>query len=57
MITKTPSDNNVHGMDSALNDDEISKLGKPRLGNISKCTIKIKENKEFKVKPYIITHQ
>lgn len=30
-------------------DEKIALLGKPRLGDVIKCTINIKENKEFKV--------
>lgn len=29
--------------------DKLNELGKPRLGDIVKCIIKIKESKEFKV--------
>jgi hypothetical protein len=30
-------------------DEKIALLGKPRLGEINKCQIRIKESKEFKV--------
>lgn len=29
--------------------DEIALLGKPKLGELYKCTVRIKESKEFKV--------
>lgn len=34
-------------------DEKIALLGKPRLGDAVKCTINIKENKEFKVRNHL----
>lgn len=32
------------------NVDDVAMLGKPKLGELYKCTIRIKESKEFKVR-------
>lgn len=45
--------NNESGVDSEAqtltSSDEIALLGKPKLGELYKCTVRIKESKEFKV--------
>lgn len=40
-VTPAPAD--------AVNAENVNELGKPRLGEITKCVVKIKESKEFKV--------
>lgn len=32
-----------------IEDDNVADLGKPRLGDVKRCSIKIKESTEFKV--------
>lgn len=36
------------GQSRTSEDDKLALLGKPRLGDVTKCTIRIKESKEFK---------
>ena len=38
------------------NTDEIALLGKPKLGELYKCTVRIKESKEFKVSTDNLEH-
>lgn len=42
-------ENDEHEAQTMSTTDEIALLGKPKLGELYKCQIRIKESKEFKV--------
>lgn len=49
MIIDLNSDSSDQEAQTLANTDDIAMLGRPKLGELYKCQIHIKESKEFKV--------